>query len=475
MSFTHGHVAATRLVFRPRPTQLAISGALFDQCTAGPLLLLGKAHLQLESHPPETSMQLLDLNLDILTAIASHLATDDIVPWRQSCRTIAVTAEAFRYPRVVLSKSADIKRACAFFAAHPKYARNVQDLRIEDEDDMDAADVVSSEDVANNDADDDRDMIATLKHRRLAPVLGLLEVSNLRALYLDSAEDVLRDFGPAWQAALLRHTGLEVITFAEQTGRFDGLSSSTWTFFKALRAPLRELELSPLLGEGHTHLFKLLANFTDTLEALSAQIVDIAPWRGPPLVFPRVHRLKLEYATLHIPTVEAAFPNVRWLRVDHDLQYEDIDGDWGYRARNAAQGCTVWRRIPHLEGDVGGLWSIQLSGVEVELLQVDDILNDCEDVRCLLDVLGSRGIQPEMLALCLRAQDPIDGILEALPALLPLLDILHIEVYGNRPLHLLHAPEELPAVRVQAVTAFLVRLSKDTWPSPLTSTTALTC
>jgi hypothetical protein len=144
---------------------------------------------------------------------------------------------------------------------------------------------------------------------------------------------------------------------------------------------------------------------------------------------------------------------LRWLRVEHD-RAGNINGEWGYRALNAAHQCTMWRRIQHIEGDVGGLWSVALAGLEVELLVVDTVLDYSEDVNCMLDVLGR--IQLEMLEISLRARGVHGELFKALCMSQPRLDILHIEVTGNEHLGL-DFPREDENVRANAVSAFLVR------------------
>jgi hypothetical protein len=150
-------------------------------------------------------MRLLDLNDHILTTIGSHVFAGDIMSWRQTSRMLAATAEVFRYRRVFLRTTASIKRACTFLSAHPKYARYVQELRVQEAWDLEPAQ--DSDNGENDPNDDDIDGFYKAKRRRVAPVLALVEAAaNLRVIQLDSAEDILSDFGTAWPAALLRHT-----------------------------------------------------------------------------------------------------------------------------------------------------------------------------------------------------------------------------------------------------------------------------
>ncbi|KAL4251065.1 hypothetical protein ABKN59_006214 [Abortiporus biennis] len=143
----------------------------------------------------------------------------------------------------------------------------------------------------------------------------------------------------------------------------------TSTMINNLHAPLQSLILC--LDEGENiisgNVPKLLQNFTSTLEDLH---ISFGQWystpRYPPIRFPRVHSLSLQYNDIEdIGSIVLAFPNVTSLRIlKDDDDYNDMKIIRTYNLdsmREIEDSGNGWKQLEEVSGEILPLFAVGLS------------------------------------------------------------------------------------------------------------------
>lgn len=226
---------------------------------------------------------------------------------------------------------------------------------------------------------------------------------------------------PPLADALATCPRLAKIHIKQYTGDSEGMSESTANFLRSLHAPLRELELHPVL-DMPGHVLDVLVNFKDTLEVFRGHIVKLGDWNGDKAIcFQRLHTLELESADVKGELAERVFPNLRVLKIDNSSDSESRS-----EQANTYHEYTVWRHISRLEGSIRGLRMLSLKGCRVNHFKCE--LDSSHDTRALAQVLHNT--QPSYLSITLHTASA--NQLRIVLAVVPDLRILDItEVWPN--------------------------------------------
>jgi hypothetical protein len=339
---------------------------------------------------PSSQMQLTDLNHDVLALVTSRVASADIASWQLLCKTVAVAAQPYRFHQLFLRDPHQVRAVCASVARTPSCTSHILRLTLEE------ACVIDPDVVRDRGYEYDGEYAQDNLDERLSLIAGLLSnAPNIVFLKIEAAETFLDDY----YALLASVSGLKrLVTLVLEDHEL--LRHGTVALFSVLRAPVRNLTLLSL-NEFPVHLFKLLQHVAPTLETLETQGGEIGPWVGNilPPSFPGTHTLLLDSAYVHVPTLEKAFPALRDLHVE--LAEANRDGIHEYQAVNAVHALSHWTHFTALGGDIGGLWSLSLNGIEVEFLNFDGYAYDEDDMAARRTVL--RGVRsPRLLHFCVR-------------------------------------------------------------------------
>jgi hypothetical protein len=338
------------------------------------------------------TMQLLDLNHDILSFISNSVERKDLGSWRRTCKSLAAAAAPSFFQDLSLHWPSHVAGVSERLASKPEYAHYIRAIRIllgcyrGDNDGEDAEEQNQSTSV----------FLANLLER----------ASGLRTLKMENAEFWLR------YDAVLDSLGAHKTLVHMDLGQCglvegEGLYTATVRLFSRLRAPLRTLRLDKISSDETfpVHLLSLLEHAAPTLEELDMDVMHIDTWKHRVAlpIFPRLHSLRIKSEDAHVPTIQAAFPLVRYLDIDlwgfHDYPYDYSE---------EAPVFRPWRRLDVLKGTVQGLKRLRLTGTEAILLDLggDDsnAARQPEEVAAIL-----QGVKPEMLSLCtylLNRTDP---------------------------------------------------------------------
>jgi hypothetical protein len=174
---------------------------------------------------------------------------------------------------------------------------------------------------------------------------------------------------------------------------------------RALRATLRTLHLDRLLGaETKIHLLDIIANFAETLEQLTVNMVYFGHYAGSGErpTFVHLRTIALEHSVLDLRTFEAAFPLLEDLKVKDGEDEFDFDDDplaIQHAASNRDHRCATWTRLRFLSEDQNSLLGLGLSrhAPSVGLFNYGIVLDSEDDGRQLAIILT--GMRVEMLTL----------------------------------------------------------------------------
>ena len=362
-------------------------------------------------------MKITDINQDALRVIAFNVEEKtDLLSLMLSCKSFRDAGTPALFRNVELESEEQVSTFCASLLRDRSLGRFTHTLTISGEWLPAAPDSGDeSDNEAKSDEEDEREAIC-------GPLTEVIfAMPNLRKVDIAIAETALR-WCPPLLTALAGCSQLVSLRLEEYNGGdYDGLSRGTQDLMKKLHAPLRKLELVPLVGERFPHPLELLLNFRSTLEEVIMSILDINPGKHSDAQWPHVHTLVLDYARVHTAVLEHAFPAVRELKVELEIESEWATDPPEHYIANLAHVCSAWARIPHLHGDVGGLWTLALSGVEVGLLDVGDVLYKPYQAPALADVVSR--VQPDMLSITVCSNDGFLAMLGQAARRLRVLDI----------------------------------------------------
>lgn len=370
-------------------------------------------------------MKITDLNQDALRAIAFNVREKvDLLSLMLSCKSFCEAGTPAILRNVELDGEEQVSTFCVSVLRERSLGRFTHTLTVSGEwlpEEPDSSD--DSDEEGESDDENGREAVC----RPLAEVI--LAMPNLRKVDIAIAETALC-WCPSLLNALAECSQLVSLRLEEYSGGdYDGLSRGTRDLMKKLHAPLRKVELVPLVGERFPHPLELLLNFTSTLEEVIISILDINTGKYSSVQWPHVHTLVLDYARVHTAVLEHAFPAVRELKVELEIESEWATDPPEHYIANLAHVCSVWKRIPHLRGDVGGLWTLALSGVEAGLLDVDDVLYKPYQAPALADVVSR--VQPEMLSITVCSSDGFLALLGQADRRLRVLDIDLVRLWNQ--------------------------------------------
>jgi hypothetical protein len=328
-----------------------------------------------------TPMKITDLDYDALSLLSALVAPSDVNSWRLVCRTLGHAAHPYRFRRLALRDPGQLRDACASVAQTPGCAQHILYLTMGN----------GCFGSPNEPGDPNIRDALTLRIAEL-----MYSTVNLVSLTMKAAESFLAD-NSALVAAVAACSRLETLVLNQRHWDYDYLSHGTALLFAALHAPLRSLELGKLAGdEFPVHVLVLLQHFVPTLETLDLDFVEIGPWREdrPAPVFSYVTELVMRTASVHTQTLERAFPAL------HELSLEFKDAHFDpliptFHADNLLNAPAHWKDLALLSGDIGGLWTLQLRNVEIDLLVIHGYAHDEEKMEARRAVL--RGVRPHML------------------------------------------------------------------------------
>jgi hypothetical protein len=162
-----------------------------------------------------------------------------------------------------------------------------------------------------------------------------------------------------------------------------------------------------------------------------------------------VATLRLRHVSVHVHTLEAAFPALRELALEFDESQISLDAH--IYAENATHALTNWQHLAILSGDIDGLWMLALCDVEADLLVIYDFACDEEQMEARRAVL--RSVRAQMLHICICANIEGETLLtHNLPMHAPGVRIMDLDVSLKRH----PAP---PVYEAQGALTFLVRIS----------------
>jgi hypothetical protein len=404
-------------------------------------------------------MKITDLDYDALSVLSALVAPSDVNSWRLVCRTLGQAAHPYRFRRLALRDPGQLRNACASVAQAPGCAQHILYL------------TMGNGCFGSPNEPGDPEMRDALTPR-IADLL--FATVNLVSLTAEAAESFLAD-NPALVAAVAGCSHLETLVLKQRHWDYDYLSHGTALLFAALHAPLRSLELGKLAGdEFPVHVLVLLQHFVPTLETLDLDFVEIGPWREdrPAPVFSYVTELVMRTASIHTQTLERAFPALR----DLSLEFKDAHLDPlipTFHADNLLNASAHWKDLDVLSGDIGGLWTLALRDVEINLLVIHGYAHDEEEMEARRVVL--RDVRPYILHVWVCADTEGETMLaHDLPGYARSARILDLNItyrIGPWP--------ETPVYDAQGIMTFLVRTSALVRHAPhgrhLTHATSSTC
>jgi hypothetical protein len=324
-------------------------------------------------------MKITDLGYDALSLLSAAVAPSDVNSWRLVCRTLGHAAHPYRFRRLALRDPSQLRDACASVANTPGCAQHILYL------------TMGNGCCGSPNEPGDPEI-------RDAPILRIAELMyttvNLVSLTMEAAESFLAN-NSALVATVAACSRLETLVLNQHYGY---LSHGTALLFAELHAPLRSLELGKLAGEEFpVHVLVLLQHFAPTLETLDLDFVEIGPWREdrPAPVFSYVTELVMRIASVHTQTLERAFPALHELSLQLKDEYSPTPLIPTYHADNLINASAHWKDLALLSGDIGGLWTLTLRDVEVDLLVIHGHAHDEDEMEARRAVL--RGVRPHML------------------------------------------------------------------------------
>jgi hypothetical protein len=368
---------------------------------------------------------LLSLNTDILCLISAWIPHDDLCAWRLSCKILAEAGDRFRFRVVKLRSARFIRELTAILTARPVYARHVEEVFgwTGWAGDMKSASTTVELGAIIEEVDEqDPDYMPATS---LLEFLGGCEAfarllqhttTSVQRLQFPYAEAAL-SISSALGVAVTGCTHLTSLSLLELGYDLPGLDAAAIDMLRALRAPLRILNLDRLLGaETKTHLLDIIANFAETLEQLTVNMVYFGHYAGPGKrpTFVHLRTIALEHSVLDLPTFEAAFPLLEDLKVEDGEDEFELDDDplaVQHAASNRDHRCATWTRLRFLSGDQNSLLGLGLSGhaPSVGLFNYGIVLDTEDDGRQLAIILT--GMRVEMLTLSISPC--IDGFAAA--------------------------------------------------------------
>jgi hypothetical protein len=387
-------------------------------------------------------MNITRLNQDVLSLLSALIAPSDVNSWRLVCRTLGHAAHPYRFCRLTLRDPSQLRDACASVAKTPGCAKHILYLAM-----------------GNGCFGSPDEPVDDHVRGALTPHIAdlLYATTNLVSFAMDAAETFLVD-NLALVAAMAACSRLETLVL-EQRRRLGFLSHGTVALFAALRAPLRSLELSRLDSDHFpVHVLALLQHAAPTLETLTLDMVEIGPWRedSPAPVFPYVTELVMRIASVHTQTLEAAFPALREL----SIEFMDLFSNQLLPVYQNAPSHWNSRHLASLSGDIGGLYTLGLRDVEVDLLSIHRHARDKYERQARREVL--RGVRPHILHVWVCADiEGKDMLAHDLPECATSLRILDFNVTYRRV-----RQSERILFDAEATLSFLVRISAFVRPAP---------
>lgn len=223
--------------------------------------------------------------------------------------------------------------------------------------------------------------------KRVAELIEVLP--NLRKLDIETAETAM-DCYPALSNTLARSTSLESLRLDAQD--CETLAKGSFRLLKSLHSPLRKITLEPFAVDWCTFdVLDLLLNFTATLEEVKMTFMIAVDWNVSNAHWPHVHTVTLDCdARVNTAVLEQAFPALRNLTVFDDWMSYNLP--LPHVQANRAHECTTWTRLSYLRGNIAGLWSLALSGVKVDLLDIQKETSTHFNLRAVEDIVAS--VQP---------------------------------------------------------------------------------